>query len=222
VILADGKFRHCRWCGILASPAVWQNASIPAWLALAPIIPKSNGSGPIKFAHRQFITPILAALIILIAHVAAQAEAVNIVALGASNTWGWGVSRHHGWPEQLQEMLRAKGYDVNLKNAGVVADTTSGMLRRIHKVVPEGTHIVIFQPGSNDLRFFGTKEQRAENIAAIVSQLSARNIKVIVFDWDMLAHYYQSDGIHFTTEGHSEIASRLLPEVISAIEPLER
>jgi acyl-CoA thioesterase-1 len=176
---------------------------------------------PINLTRRQFITPIVAALIILMAHVAAQAQAVNIVALGASNTWGWGVSRHHGWPEQLQAMLRARGYEVHLKNAGVVGDTTSGMLRRIHKVVPDDTHIVIFQPGSNDLRFFGTKEQRDKNIVAIVSELGARNIKVIVFDQDMPAHYYQFDRIHFTAEGHSEIASRLLPDVISAIEPPE-
>src|SRR5450432_2328048 len=129
---------------------------------------KSNGSGPIHLARRLFITPILAAMIILTAHVAARAEVINIVALGASNTWGWGVARHHGYPEQLQAMLRERGYDVHLKNAGVVGDTTSGMLRRIHKVVPDGTQIVIFQPGSNDLRFFGTKEQRDKNISAIV------------------------------------------------------
>jgi acyl-CoA thioesterase-1 len=155
-------------------------------------------------------------------HTAARSDAVNIVALGASNTWGWGVARHHGYPEQLQAMLKARGYEVHLKNAGVIGDTTSGMLRRIRKVVPDDTQLVIFQPGSNDLRFFGTKEQRATNIAAIVSELNARNIKVIVFDWEMPAHYYQFDRIHFTSEGHSEIASRLLPQVISAIEPPER
>jgi acyl-CoA thioesterase I len=187
-----------------------------------PINSKSGGSGPIAFARKQFITPILAALIILVAPVAARAEAVNIVALGASNTWGWGVGRHHSYPEQLVAMLKERGYDIQLKNAGVVGDTTSGMLRRIHKVVPDGTQIVILQPGSNDLRFFGTKEQRAKNIAVIVDELNARNIKVIVFDQELAAQYYQFDRIHFTAEGHSEVASRLLPEVISAIEPSAR
>jgi len=95
-------------------------------------------------------------------------------------------------------------------------------LRRIRKVVPDGTQIVIFQPGSNDLRFFGTKKARDDNIAAIVNALNARNIKVVVFDQDLPAHYYQYDKIHFTAEGHNEIASRLLPEVIAAIEPPAR
>jgi acyl-CoA thioesterase-1 len=161
----------------------------------------------------------LAALVVPGTQVAVRADTVNIVALGASNTWGWGVGQHKAFPEQLQAMLSAKGYEVHLKNAGVVGDTTSGMLRRIHKVVPDGTQLVIFQPGSNDLRFFGTKKARAENIAAIVSVLGARNIKVLVFDQDLPSHYYQVDKIHFTAEGHSEIASRLLPEVIAAIEP---
>ena len=187
-----------------------------------PIIPKSNGSRPIKFARRQFIAPLLAALIILMAHGAARAQAVNIVALGASNTWGWGVGRHRGYPEQLQTMLRAMGYDVHLKNAGVIGDTTSGMLRRIRRAVPDGTQIVIFQPGSNDLRFFGTIERRARNIAAVANELSDRNIKVIFFDSEMPARYYQFDRIHFTAAGHGEIAARLLPEVISAIEPPAR
>ena len=66
------------------------------------------------------------------------------------------------------------------------------------------------------------KIQRAKNIAAIENRLNARNIKVIVFDDTLPTHYYQFDGIHFTTEGHSEIASRLLPVVISAFDPQNR
>ncbi len=191
------------------------------------IIPKAKGNGTIKFTLRQIITPTLAALILMIAHVAAQHvaaqdAAVNIVAIGASNTWGWGVGPRGAYPEQLQAMLRAKGYDVHVTNAGLIADTTAGMLRRIDSVVPEGTQIVILQPGSNDLRFFGTKERRAANIAAIVSRLSARNIKVTVFDSEIPAHYYQFDGIHFTIEGHGVIASRLLPKVIIALKPRHR
>ena len=66
------------------------------------------------------------------------------------------------------------------------------------------------------------KIQRAKNIAAIKNRLNARNIKVIVFNDTLPTHYYQFDGIHFTTEGHSEIASRLLPVVISAFDPQNR
>jgi acyl-CoA thioesterase-1 len=192
------------------------------WWPSADRCKKKRATETIKFTLRQIVTSALALLIILMAHAAAQAPAVNIVAVGASNTWGWGVGRQRGYPEQLQAMLRARGYDAHVTNVGVIAATTAGMLRRIDKAVPEGTQIVILQPGSNDLRFFGTKEKRAANIAAIVSRLSARDIKVIVFDSELPAQYYQFDKIHFTSEGHRLIAEYLLAEVMAALEPAKQ
>jgi acyl-CoA thioesterase I len=184
--------------------------------------PNEKWSAAIKLSPGPIITAMLVALTVMMAYVDAQAAMINIVAIGASNTLGWGVGPQNAYPEQLQAMLKAKGYDVHVTNTGMIANTTVGMLRQIDSTVPEGTQIVILQPGSNDLRFFGTKEQRTENIVAIESRLSARNIKVIVFDERLPAHFYQFDGIHFTTEGHGVIASHLLPKVISAFEPQNR
>ena len=95
----------------------------------------------------------------------AAADVMNIVALGASNTAGWGVGSRNAYPAQLEAMLRSRGYDAHVANAGVSFDTTSGMLGRVDSAVPPGTSIVILNPGGNDLRFFGSKEQRAANIA---------------------------------------------------------
>ena len=38
------------------------------------------------------------------------------------------------------------------------------------------------RPGSNDLRFFGTLEQRTANVAEMARRLRARSIKVLVYD----------------------------------------
>jgi len=78
---------------------------------------------------------------------------------------GWYVGNQGAYPAQLQALLRAAGIDAEVANAGVPFDTTAMMLRRIDKDVPNGTDIAILQPGGNDLRFFGTKQQRAANIA---------------------------------------------------------
>ena len=59
------------------------------------------------------------------------AAPVHIVALGASNTAGKGVGTRAAWPAQLEAMLKAKGYDVRVDNAGVSGDDTSRMLGRI-------------------------------------------------------------------------------------------
>ncbi len=150
----------------------------------------------------------------------ASAEStIRIVAIGASNTAGWGVGSQNAYPAQLEVMLKAKGYNVQVANAGKSFDTTTGMLRRLDAAVPKGTSIVIVQPGGNDLRFFGSKEQRAANIAAIADRLRARNIKVIMFDNKIVpSGLYQWDGIHFTTKGHKWIASYLMRPVLASID----
>ena len=148
---------------------------------------------------------------------AVEARALNIVAIGASNTAGWGVGAQNSFPSILQVLLRKKGINANVTNAGIPGDVTSGMLNRLDATVPNGTDLVILQPGSNDLRFFGTKERRAANIAAIVNRLHARSIRVIVYDPpEMPADSYQWDGIHFTAAVHAKIAATLAAEIASA------
>ncbi len=58
------------------------------------------------------------------------------MAVGASNTSGWGVADGRAYPEQLQALLRAKGVDARVINAGRAFDTTAGMLGRIDAAVP--------------------------------------------------------------------------------------
>ena len=81
---------------------------------------------------------------------------MRIVAIGASNTHGWYVGNAGAYPAQLQALLRAKQIDAQVTNAGVPFDTTAMMLRRLDREVPDGTEIVILQPGANDRRFLGT------------------------------------------------------------------
>jgi acyl-CoA thioesterase-1 len=167
---------------------------------------------------RSGIVAVLPVLILMVAGVTAAPAQIKIIAIGASNTLGWGVNVQHAYPAKLQAMLRDRGYKAQVTNAGVILDTTARMLRRIDFAVPEGTHVVILQPGGNDLRFFGTKEQRSANIEAMVKRLRARKIKVIVFDPKIPQQFYQFDGIHISAQGHEMFASTLLPQVIAAIE----
>src|SRR5262249_2332630 len=148
---------------------------------------------------------------------AAWCAPLTIVAVGASNTSGWGVPDGRAYPEQLQALLRAKGVNANVINGGRAFDTTAGMLGRVDAVVRAGTHIAILQHGGNGLRFFGTRAQRAANIAAMASRLRARNIQVIVFDPVIPSEYYAWDRIHLTVEGHAWIAASLLPQVLAVL-----
>lgn len=92
------------------------------------------------------------------------------------------------------------------------------MLRRLNSAVPKGTNVVILQPGSNDLRFFGAKERRTTNISAIVNKLRARGIRVIVYDpKEFPADFYQWDGIHFNAAAHAKIAATLASQFTGAV-----
>ena len=163
-------------------------------------------------------TALSALLLVAWATIGAQAAPVRIVAIGASNTHGWYVGNAGAYPTQLQALLRAKQIDAQVTNAGVPFDTTAMMLRRLDREVPDGTEFVILQPGANDQRFLGTREQRAANVAEMERRLRARGIKVIVYDDEIPLRYYTLDFIHLTREGHAMIAAALLPRVMTLIE----
>jgi len=100
------------------------------------------------------------------------AHGATVVALGASNTYGKGVSPGQAYPAQLQALLRARGLNVQVINAGINGDTTAGMLARLDQAVPRGTSVVVFQPGGNDLR-----QRSPDQSSAIESRLSAMGIR---------------------------------------------
>ena len=142
-----------------------------------------------------------------------SADAATIVALGASNTYGKGVARNQAYPAQLEAILRAKGSNVRVVNAGINGDTTEGMLGRLDRAVPNGTSAVILQPGGNDRR-----KGRPDRTADIQSRLSARGIPVIMLGNSMLGGLpHQPDGVHLTPEGYHMLAESLASQVSGVI-----
>src|SRR3712207_434368 len=116
----------------------------------------------------------------------APARAQTIVALGASNTEGMGrgrfnmgVPREQAYPAQLERLLRARGINARVINAGIAGDTTGGMLARLDSSVPSGTRLLILQPGGNDARR-GVGGNEGANVAEIRRRMQARGIPVIV------------------------------------------
>ena len=149
-----------------------------------------------------------------------QARPLNIVAIGASNTSGFGVGEQNAYPAVLERLLHQRGIEAHVTNAGVNGDVTSGMRNRLDAAVPKGTDIVVLQPGGNDLRFFGNKQERTANIAAMVHRLQARGVRVIVYDPDPVPRdFYQWDGIHFNAAAHAKIAATLAAQIVAAAKP---
>jgi acyl-CoA thioesterase-1 len=143
----------------------------------------------------------------------ASANAATVVALGASNTYGKGVQRDQAYPAQLEAILRARGYSVNVVNAGINGDTTEGMLNRLDSAVPNGTRAVVLQPGGNDRR-----KGRTDRTSEIQSRLRARGIPVIMLGNNMFRGLpHQPDGVHLTPDGYRMLAQSLAPQVAGAV-----
>jgi acyl-CoA thioesterase-1 len=140
-----------------------------------------------------------------------------VVALGASHTFGKGVSRGQDYPAQLENLLTQKGFEVQVINSGVNGQTTGKMLERLEASVPPNTVIVILQPGGNDKRK-GVGNKRAGNIAKIQQRLKAQGITVIMMENPVFRRYpKQADGQHLTPAGYHDLARWVLPKVIAAL-----
>ncbi len=152
----------------------------------------------------------------------ASAEQITIVALGASNTQGYGVDIRQAFPTKLEAMLRQKGYEVRVLNAGIPGDRTGDMLARLDDWVPKGTKLVLLQKGTNDARYGVSTEKREANVGEIVKRLAARGAKTVLVDSVVSGQavpkqYMQPDNIHYKVEVHALIANKLLRPVMGAL-----
>ena len=77
-------------------------------------------------------------------------------------------------------MLRAKGYDVAVENAGISGDTAKAALARLEQAIGPDTDIVLVEFGTNDLRRDASAADVRARVSTIVRTLRARGIQVLV------------------------------------------
>lgn len=122
----------------------------------------------------------LAALSAAIAPAAAQDATVSIIAFGDSLTAGYQLPESESFPAQLQMALAAKGRKVQIVNAGVSGDTTSGGLARLDWTLAGDADAVILELGANDaLRGVDPKSTR-ENLDKMLSTISSKGADILL------------------------------------------
>ena len=105
---------------------------------------------------------------------------IKMVVLGDSLSAGLGLQASAAFPARLQKSLKASGIEVDMINAGVSGDTSSGGRDRLDWSVPEGTEAVIVELGANDaLRGIDPKVTRSA-LTDILTGLKARKIAVLL------------------------------------------
>ncbi|WP_421723096.1 GDSL-type esterase/lipase family protein [Bauldia sp.] len=172
----------------------------------------------------------------------AIAETVQIVALGDSNTYGFGIDRDKTYPAQLEAVLRNRGHDVAIVNAGVNGDMTFETIARLEQSIPAGTDGVIVFLGRNDWRKGVSAVTISRNLDVIVGALRGAGMDVLLVgfapnDFSAVAEkhgalYYENffDGVtrfgrkmrryklgdlggHLNPDGYAVIVERLTPTV---------
>lgn len=156
----------------------------------------------------------------------AHADAIRIVALGASNAAGYGLPPGQAWPALLQQLLREKGYDVSVTVAATLGDTSAGILNRVDSAVPAGTRVVLFDVGAGNDRDKGASDT-AKNEAEIEARIRARGAepvfvayaRIVGSERDNPSAWQKYDPHHhLTADSHARVAAALLPKVVEAID----
>ena len=110
----------------------------------------------------------------------ARTAPIRIVMLGDSLVAGFQLKTSDAFPAQLERALKAKGYAVEVINAGVSGDTTAAGLERLRWAVPERTDAVILEFGANDaLRGLDAGRAKA-NLEKIITTLKAGGTEVLL------------------------------------------
>jgi acyl-CoA thioesterase-1 len=111
---------------------------------------------------------------------AARAEPVKLVGFGDSLMAGYQLPAGDASPVKLEAALRDKGHEVEIANAGVSGDTTSGGLARLDWSVPDGTQGVILELGANDALRGVAPEETEKNLDTMLTRLKERGIPVLL------------------------------------------
>lgn len=165
-------------------------------------------------------------LALVAATASANAETTRIVAIGASNTSGYAVGAGNAYPAILERLLKAKGYDVSVVNAGVTAETSAQTLSRVDSVVTPGTKIVIFDVGGGNDKDTGAGGSTGANSAQIAARIRARGAvainaskaSVVGSEKSNPSAWIQGDPHHhITAASQQKLAASLVPKVIAAL-----
>ncbi len=94
-----------------------------------------------------------------------------LVCFGDSLTAGYGTDPGESYPDQLQKLLDAKGYQYRVLNSGISGNTTKDGLDRIERVLMKHPKVVVVEFGGNDGLRGLPLEQTQANLAEMIERL---------------------------------------------------
>lgn len=103
-----------------------------------------------------------------------------IVCFGDSLTAGYGTDPGESYPDDLQKLLDAQGYNYRVANAGVSGETTKDGVSRVEHVASRHPKIVVLEFGGNDGLRGLPLEQTQSNLATMITTLQKSGAEVVL------------------------------------------
>ncbi|MCP3370443.1 GDSL-type esterase/lipase family protein [Bradyrhizobium cajani] len=113
-------------------------------------------------------------------NVRADEKVVKIVVFGDVLSSGYYLPAGRRFPDRLEFALKAKGQMVTVVNASVSSDTAARGLARLNRAVPDDTDAVILEFGAIDMLWGTEPDVTRTSIEAILQNLRARHIAVLL------------------------------------------
>ena len=161
------KFTLCRIGSVVSGPGS---------------ISETSSSEIIVSSVMRFIFFILLAVVGSASGAVAQEKTVpTVLIFGDSIVAGYGLKPEEILTVRLQSIMEQKGHHVSIINAGVSGDTTSGGRARLAWTLKKHhPAVVVLAIGGNDLLRGLPPALTRENLTAMLDELKAQKIKVIL------------------------------------------
>lgn len=107
----------------------------------------------------------------------------RIIAFGDSLFAGYGLNEGESYPDRLEAALRVRGINAEITNAGVSGDTSAAGRQRLAFTLdaqPQKPDLFILELGGNDLLRGLSPQETRTNLAAMLEELKARDIPVLL------------------------------------------
>ena len=114
----------------------------------------------------------------------------TLLVVGDSISAGFGLDTQQGWVELLEERLKQQDSDLEVVNASISGDTSSGGLARLPALLAEHQPtLVIIELGGNDGLRGQPPEQLQQNLAAMIADSRKQGAKVLLLGMQLPPNY---------------------------------
>lgn len=124
-----------------------------------------------------------------LATASAHSASKTVLVLGDSLSAEYGLPRGSGWVALLEQRLHAQHMDINITNASISGETTSGGSARLPALLKQRPDIVIIELGANDaLRGLQLKATES-NLRAMILTAQKASAKVLLIGMRIPPNY---------------------------------